>query len=100
MGEGGAKPPPSPTSGATRLVGRGGLDTSGRLAMTVGMISFWGLGVGRSLKALKHELATVQKRCTKLWAEMGAQEQEYVERKLGRAATRRCWQRYEALRTR
>jgi hypothetical protein len=68
--------------------------------MTEGMISFGRGDAGHSLKALKRELKAVQKRGAKLWAEMGAQEQEFVERKMCRAATSRCLKRYEALRAR
>jgi hypothetical protein len=64
------------------------------------MISFGSGGTGRSVKALKRELAAVQKRCRKLWAEMGAQEQEFVERKMCRVPTGRAFKRYEALRAR
>lgn len=77
-----------------------GLDKAVGAAMREGMISIGSGGPGRSLQALKRELAAVQKRCTKLWAELGAQEQEYVERKLSRASTKRCFERYEALRDR
>jgi hypothetical protein len=68
--------------------------------MTGGMISLGSGGAGRSLKALKRELAALQKRCTKLWAEMAAQEQEFVERKMCRAAATGAFKRYEALRDR
>jgi hypothetical protein len=66
--------------------------------MTKGMISFGSGGSGRSVKALRRELAALQKRCTKLRAEMGAQEQEFVERKMCRAPTVRAFKRYEELR--
>jgi hypothetical protein len=68
--------------------------------MTEGMISLGTGSAGRSLKALRRELAALEKRCTKLWAEMGAQEQEYVERKMCRAAATGAFKRYEALRDR
>lgn len=99
-GKAGAKPPLSPTTWLSWLGWRGWLDMPGGLAMTGGMISLGSGEAGRSLKALKRELAALQKRCTKLWAEMAAQEQEYVERKMCRAATTRAFRRYEALRDR
>jgi multidrug resistance efflux pump len=64
------------------------------------MISLGNGGAGLSLKALRRELAALQKRCTQLWAEMAAQEQEYVERKKCRAAATGAFKRYEALRDR
>ncbi len=68
--------------------------------MTGRMISLGSGDAGRSLKALKRELAALQKRGTKLWAEMAAQEQEFVERKMRRAAATGAFKRYEALRDR
>ena len=34
-----------------------------------------------NVEALNRQLVLQQKRCAELWAEMGAQEQEYVERR-------------------
>jgi len=76
------------------------LDKPSGLAMTGRMISLGNGGAGLSLKALRRELAALQKRCTQLWAEMAAQEQEYVERKKCRAAATGAFKRYEALRDR
>lgn len=64
------------------------------------MISIGSGGAGRSVKALKRELRALAKRCEKLWGELGAQEQEYVERKLSRAPAQRAFARYEILRDR
>ena len=64
------------------------------------MISFGSGGTDRSVKALRRELTALQKRCSKLWAEMGAHEQEFVERKLCRTPTVRIFKQYEALRAR
>jgi hypothetical protein len=52
------------------------------------------------LKALKRELIAVQKICTQLWGEMGAQEQEIIERKMSRASTVRAIKRHDVLRAR
>lgn len=52
----------------------------------------------RELAALKRELAAMQKRCTALWGELGAHEQEFVERKMGRAPVAQAFRKYEALR--
>ena len=41
-----------------------------------------------------------QKSCAKLWGEMGAQEQEIIERKMDRAPTVRAIKRHERLRAR
>ena len=66
----------------------------------------WGMashGPGRNgdaekaLKVLKNELAALRKRNSKLWGELGAQEQEYVERKLMRAPTAAAFRQYENL---
>ena len=99
-GTAGAKPPLSPTTYVSWLNRWRWLDKPDGLAMTGGMISFGTGSAGRSLKALKRELAALQKRCTQLWAEMAAQEQEYVERKMCRAAVTRAFKRYETLRDR
>lgn len=50
------------------------------------------------LATLQRELAALQKRCTALWGELGAQEQEFVERKMGRAPVAQAFRKYEALR--
>jgi len=68
--------------------------------MTGRMISFGSGGAVRSLKALKRELIAVQKICTQLWGEMGAQEQEIIERKMSRAPTVRAIKRHDVLRAR
>ena len=76
------------------------LDKSGGSAMTGRMISFGSGGAVRSLKALKRELIALQKSCTQLWGEMGAQEQEIIERKMSRAPTVRAIKRHDVLRAR
>jgi hypothetical protein len=76
------------------------LDKPSGLAKKAGMISIGSGGAGRSVKALKRELRALGKRCEKLWGELGAQEQEYVERKLSRAPAGRAFERYEILRDR
>ena len=99
-GKAGAKPPPSPTSDEVGTGDPRGLDMPGGSDMTEGMMSLGSGGAGRSLKALKRELVAVQKRSARLWAEMAAQEQEFVERKMSRAPSKRAFARYEALRDR
>lgn len=68
--------------------------------MTGGMISFGSDGPGRRVKALKRELVALQRRCTKQWGELGAQEQEYVERKMCRKPAKRAFKRDELWRDR
>ena len=64
------------------------------------MISFGSGGPVRSIAALKRELVAVQKSCAKLWGEMGALEQEIVERKMDRTPTVRAVKRHDVLRAR
>jgi len=67
--------------------------------MTGRMISLGNGGAGLSLKALRRELAALQKRCTQLWAEMAPRSRNTSsERSAGRR--HRAFKRYEALRDR
>jgi hypothetical protein len=46
------------------------------------------------LEMLKRGLAAMQKRCAALWGKLGAQEQEFVERKMGRAPVAQVFRKY------
>lgn len=48
--------------------------------------------------ALGRQLVLQQQQCTQLWAEMGAQEQEYVERRQVGAPAVQALKKYERLR--
>ena len=54
----------------------------------------------RSLAVLRSQLAGLEKRGKVLWGELGAQEQEYVERKMMGAPTAVAFRQYESLRDR
>lgn len=51
-----------------------------------------------NVEALVRQLEMQQKHCEQLWAEMGAQEQEYVERMKVGAAAVQALKKYERLR--
>lgn len=51
-----------------------------------------------NVEALRRQLVLQQKHCTELWAEMGAQEQEYVERMQVGAPSVQALKKYERLR--
>ena len=51
-----------------------------------------------NVEALRRQLVLQQEHCTQLWAEMGAQEQEYVERMKVGAPTVQALKKYERLR--
>ena len=50
------------------------------------------------VERLRQQLVLQQKHCTELWAEMGAQEQEYVERMQVGAPSVQALKKYERLR--
>ena len=50
------------------------------------------------VETLRRQLVLQQERSTQLWAEMGAQEQEYVERMKVGAPTVQALKKYERLR--
>ncbi|MDD2765685.1 MAG: hypothetical protein PHE83_17115, partial [Opitutaceae bacterium] len=83
-----------------RWDGLRGLDKRGGWSMK-GSMAFHRPGrngaAKKALRVLKHELAALQKRSTKLWGELGALEQEYVERKLIGAPTTTAFRQYESL---
>lgn len=56
--------------------------------------------VTMKLEALKRRLSSQEKHCTELWAEMGAQEQEYVECKQAGALSVQAFKKYDRLRIR
>jgi hypothetical protein len=94
----------SPTGARAKgSFGRRELDKRGGLALNRQMssrASGANGAAGRRLEALKRRLKALEQRCTELAGELGAQEQEFVERKLGRAAATRAFARYETLRDR
>lgn len=84
-------------------LGRRELDKPSGLALNGRMSSIGSAengGAGRSLEALKRRLKAMEQRCSDLAGELGTQEQEFGERKMSGAASRRAFARYEALRDR
>jgi len=49
------------------------------------------------MDALRQQLVLQQEECTRLWAEMGAREKEYVERMQSRAPSAQALKKYERL---
>lgn len=76
---------------------RGGLALKGRMSSIAPGENG---GAGRSLETLQRRLKAMEQRCSDLSGELGAQEQEFVERKMSGAASKRAFERYEALRDR
>jgi hypothetical protein len=79
------------------------MDNTGDLGMTLEMPSLRArrvIAAERSLAALKSQLAGLEKRGQVLWGELGAQEQEYVERKMTGAPSAVAFRQYESLRDR
>ena len=96
VGESGGEATAVPHLG-TEGGGPGKLDKSVGLELKKSMPSHRRSGESKHLAVLKQELAALQRRSVKLWGEIGAQEQEYVERQMMGAASAAALRRYQQL---